>query len=104
MLDHFEHALTTLSEECAEVIIECAKIKRFGTDSFDPADPQRIDNLTRLYKELHDVMGAIENLNNLPGSVFSFVPDTITALNKMDKIHKYRKVSERLGRVEKEHE
>jgi len=50
-MNRLDELLTILSEECAEVIVECSKIKRFGIDS-------EYDGMTageRLQKELGDL-------------------------------------------------
>lgn len=49
--DSCTELLTILQEECAEVIQEASKVKRFG---------QTIDNLNRLTKEIGDLMCMIE--------------------------------------------
>tara|TARA_R110000796_G_scaffold79954_2_gene177156 strand:+ start:292 stop:558 length:267 start_codon:yes stop_codon:yes gene_type:complete len=56
MLIHNDSAtelLTILQEECAEVIVEISKVKRFG---------QTYDNVQRLTKEVGDLVCMIEML------------------------------------------
>jgi NTP pyrophosphatase (non-canonical NTP hydrolase) len=52
-----DERLNWLIEECAEVIQEAIKIKRFGFDSFHPDDPAKETNRDRLHREMTDVMG-----------------------------------------------
>ena len=45
-MTYIEELMTILAEECAEVIVECSKIRRFGLDA---------ENLERLSKEIGDL-------------------------------------------------
>lgn len=55
----FDGCLTHLMEECAEVIVQAAKIQRFGVSSYNPLTPHE-DNLGAIYRELDDLKQAIE--------------------------------------------
>lgn len=52
-----DERLNWLIEECAEVVQEAVKIKRFGFDSYHPDDPTKETNRSRLQREMTDVMG-----------------------------------------------
>jgi NTP pyrophosphatase (non-canonical NTP hydrolase) len=54
-----DELLTVLAEECAEVIVECSKIKRFGADSEYNGETA----LERLEKEIGDLMCMIDLLH-----------------------------------------
>lgn len=58
MNEQTKEILTILQEECAEVIVEVSKIRRFGPDQCK-ADSDET-NIQRLQKELGDVMAMIE--------------------------------------------
>lgn len=55
--------LEILQEECAEVIQAISKIKRFGLDSYHPADPDKVSNFHHLIVELGDIQGMIRLLS-----------------------------------------
>lgn len=57
--------LGILQEECAEVIQIISKIRRFGMDSYNPADPS-VTNHDLLNLEVGDVLGLIEMLKTDP--------------------------------------
>lgn len=48
-MDHRHELLTILMEECAELIVECSKLKRFG-----------YNDLTKFQKELGDLMAMVD--------------------------------------------
>jgi len=54
-----EELLTILAEECAEVIVECSKIKRFGESSVYEGETA----MDRLEKELGDLYCMIDLLH-----------------------------------------
>lgn len=64
--DSCTELLTILQEECAEVIQEASKVKRFG---------QQKDNLDRLAKEVGDLVCMIELLQNWEVVSYSAVED-----------------------------
>lgn len=99
-----QYALTKLSEELTEAAQECAKIAQFGFDSFNPTDVTCTSNLERLLNELHDVEGAKAFLQEVSYGKFEFVPNTLRALNKMDKIRRHLDISISMGHVESEDE
>jgi len=54
--------LGILQEECAEVIQIISKIRRFGIDSYNPAEPSNPTNKDLLNLEIADVLALIEML------------------------------------------
>jgi len=69
MLKHNDSStelLTILQEECAEVIVEVSKIKRFGQDQ---------QNIDRLAKEVGDLVCMIELLQEWEVVSYSAVED-----------------------------
>jgi len=77
--DSCTELLTILQEECAEVIQEASKIKRFG---------QQQDNLDRLAKEVGDLVCMIELLQQWEVVSYSAVEDY-----RQEKLIKLRKWS-----------
>lgn len=82
MLKHNDSAtelLTILQEECAEVIVEISKVKRFG---------QEKKNIDRLAKEVGDLVCMIELLQNWEVVSHSAVEDA-----RQEKYSKLRRWS-----------
>ena len=88
-----QHALLKLSEECNEVAQICSKIMQFGFDS----EYKDKTNRERLTEELNDILGAILNLTL--ETDFRFTEDVDAKWAKVDKMARYRSVSEDLGFV-----
>lgn len=73
--DGLEGKLTHVIEECAEVIQEACKVKRFGLAGFHPRDVEKVTNATRLGVELAQLKLAIARLEdeicNSPAPAFT---------------------------------
>lgn len=54
--------MTILQEECAEVITSISKCKRFGLHTLIPFTETKETNMSRLSKELGDVLAMIDLL------------------------------------------
>lgn len=70
-----EEILTVMAEECAEIIVEIMKIKRFGLNTKVP--DTKLTNLDKLLKELGDFMAMYELLHG-------------QKLFKEEQIHEYK--------------
>lgn len=97
-----QHALIKMAEEANEIGKCALKIAQFGLESYNPKDPEQVTNLEKLLSELHDLEGTKLLLRDLTRGKFEFIPDTKKAFDKVDKIIKYREISQELGYVEKE--
>jgi len=88
-----EHLLTILGEECAELIQEASKAKRFGIDEQRDLSTS---NRERMQKEFNDVLAMIEMLNDFyRDNVFS-TDATLIRLKKI-KVEKYLQYSKECG-------
>lgn len=78
-----DELLTILAEECAEVIVECSKIKRFGLDSeYDGMTAQQ-----RLVKELGDLQCMIALLQE--DDIVSYAGIEEASASKKEKLMKW---------------
>ena len=57
-----EEIMTILQEECAEVITSISKCKRFGLHTLVPFTETKETNMSRLSKELGEVLAMIDLL------------------------------------------
>lgn len=96
-----QHALVKMAEEATEIAKCALKIVQFGLESYNPHDANQVTNLSKLMSELHDLEGTKLLLNDLTRGKFEFIPSTVLALEKVDKIVKYREISQELGYVER---
>lgn len=55
-----QEVLDILQEECAEVVSACSKIKRFGFDNYNPADPNKVPKWKHLEQEIGDVIAMLQ--------------------------------------------
>ena len=85
MTPKVEEALIILQEECAEVIQNISKIKRFGLDqAYEGQESNRI----RFQKEVGDVLALVDYL------IEHDILDHVSLLQcKIDKINKLKKFS-----------
>ena len=72
--------LTIMMEECAEVIVECSKIIRFGNDG------------SSLAKELGDLQAMIELAQEADLISYTGIQDQV--FHKMEKLKKYSDLGE----------
>lgn len=87
--------LCKLAEECGEVIQLCMKAQQFGLDSIDPKSG--LSNKELLHGELNDILGVVGTLNTFNN--FDFQESDVAKLEKRDKMLRYLKISQELGRV-----
>jgi NTP pyrophosphatase (non-canonical NTP hydrolase) len=84
-----EEALGILQEECAEVIVEVSKIRRFGMDStYNDGPTQR----ERLEKEVGDVLAMVDIL--LDQGVLSKIGLAISIEDKKNKLKEWSTIYE----------
>jgi hypothetical protein len=81
--DYRQELLTILAEECAEVIVECSKIMRFGESSVYEGETA----LDRLEKELGDLQCMIDLLHE--ADMVSFTKMDEYAQEKFQKLQKW---------------
>jgi NTP pyrophosphatase (non-canonical NTP hydrolase) len=87
-MDKVDEALTILQEECAEVIVEVSKIKRFGLDSV--SWKTNIGHRETLEIEVGDVLAMVEILIDQGILNPDRVHDAIKA--KKEKLRKFSKI------------
>lgn len=58
--------LDILQEECAELIKIVSKTKRWGTESYNPMDPDGTSNRDRMVQEIGDVLAMIDCIKTSP--------------------------------------
>lgn len=63
-MNHLEHLLSIVGEECNEVGQRCSKAARFGMDEIQPG--QSLTNSERILQEFNDLVGAMELLYSKP--------------------------------------
>ena len=93
-----QYLLTKLAEECTEIAQDALKTQQFGFDSYNP--DTGIDNTQYLTNELNDLFAILEMLEE--SGCFKFTPCPNAILEKKDKVEKYLKLSQNLGKVNSE--
>jgi hypothetical protein len=83
-----DELLTILAEECAEVIVECSKIKRFGKSSVYEGETA----LDRLEKEIGDLWCMIDLLHG--ADMVSYTKIDEYAMKKHEKLKQWSNVIE----------
>lgn len=84
--------LTILIEECSEVIQNCCKIQRFGTDSYHPDNPDKT-NFHLLQDELGDLYAMLTIL--VANNEITMYQLESKALKKLEKLKKFYNYSSR---------
>lgn len=86
-------------EECSEIQKEISKSMRFGLGNYHPLTPE-ITNEDNLLEEYYQLQAVIEYLQNV-GVIKIIGKDKIQRIkqNKIDKVLKYEKLSERIGMI-----
>ena len=87
-----EEALGILQEECAEVIVEVSKIRRFGLDTAHFKSEPQHSHRTMLEMEIGDVLALVDILQD-QGLVDQTRLDQYKQ-NKKDKLRKWSKIYE----------
>lgn len=87
--DRFEEALGILQEECAEIIVEVSKIRRFGLDNSYNDGPTQRD---KLENELGDVLAMIDIL--IEQGIVNQFGLAIAITNKKEKLKQWSTIYE----------
>jgi len=87
-----EEALGILQEECAEVIVEVSKIRRFGLDTAHFRSDMQHTHRTMLEMEIGDVLALVDIL--LEQDVIDQSRLDQYKQNKKDKLRKWSKIYE----------
>jgi len=87
-----EEALGILQEECAEVIVEVSKIRRFGLDTAHFRSDMQHTHRTMLEMEIGDVLALVDIL--LEQDVIEQSRLDQYKQNKKDKLRKWSKIYE----------
>ena len=90
MNNKIEEALGILQEECAEVIVEVSKIRRFGLDTVHQKTGQNHKEMLSL--EVGDVLAMVDIL--LEQGVLVQAELDVAKQNKKDKLRKWSKIYE----------
>lgn len=60
--DGLDGKLIHVEEECAEVLQDVCKLRRFGPDNWHPREPEKGTNRERLLREMGQLRDAIDRL------------------------------------------
>jgi NTP pyrophosphatase (non-canonical NTP hydrolase) len=92
MNEKIEEALGILQEECAEVIVEVSKIRRFGLDTAHFRSDMQHTHRTMLEMEVGDVLALVDII--LEQGVIDQARLDQYKQNKKDKLRKWSKIYE----------
>jgi len=97
-MNEIENLLSTLAEECAEVVIECSKANRFGLGGCYPADGP--SNAEKILTEFYEGLAVIEMLQE-EGALNVLSDEDISEIKekKKSRVKKWMKYSEEKGRL-----
>lgn len=96
MKSEVEHLLSTLAEECAEVIQRVTKAQRWGLHEVQPG--QELDNEQRIRYELNDLYAVIDLLYERQGIVLS--RDNEQVIAKKAKVLHFMRYAQEIGEIE----
>lgn len=91
-----QYLLTKLAEECNEIAQDALKTQQFGFHSYNP--DTGINNTQYLTNELNDLFAILEMLEE--SGYFMFMPCPNAISEKKEKVEKYLKLSQNLGKVD----
>jgi len=91
-----DHLLSTLAEECAEVIQRITKAQRWGLHEIQPG--QSLNNEQRIEYELNDLIGVVTML--LTRGVFPNFNNAVAIKAKVAKVEHFMEYARELGELE----
>lgn len=95
-MNHQEHLLTCLAEECSEVTKDVTKSLRYGLDDRNVLDPTGPTNRERLVDELNDLAAVIDILSE-QGIVPRNWWDALKQQKKRAKVAEFLFYAEKVG-------
>lgn len=96
MKTEVDHLLSTLAEECAEVIQRVTKAQRWGLYEVQPG--QELNNARRIRQELNDVRAVVEMLYD--GHGIDLFRDEEQIRAKREKVLQFMKHAREIGELE----
>ena len=96
MKTELDHLLSTLAEECAEVIQRITKAQRWGLSEVQPG--QSLNNAERIRQELNDVRAVVEMLYEWHG--VNLLHDNEQIRAKREKVLHFMKYARDIGEME----
>lgn len=96
-MNHDEHLLTCLAEECAEVAQRVSKALRFGLTEVQPGQP--LNNAERIAEEIKDLLSVAAILER-HGILADFLPMAGEIAAKEEKIERFMSISREQGVLE----
>lgn len=82
-MNRSEEIMTVLGEECAEVIVELSKVKRFGMTE---------ENVTRLKKEMSDLQCMLNLMEEFTVVTYRPTEKISQMAQKREKLKKFSKI------------
>lgn len=98
MLSEIDYLLVVLMEECAETSVNLSKILRFGAEDTSPKG-DRENNLRELQREMADILGTVEMIEECGVRMRDFDDYRILADAKKEKLKQMMAYSRRCGRL-----
>lgn len=96
MKTEIDHLLSTLAEECAEVIQRVTKAQRWGL--YEVQAGQEFNNAQRIRQELNDVRAVIDMLYHDHG--LNLARDNEQVLLKRDNVRHFMRYAREIGELE----
>lgn len=96
-MNHAEHLLVCLMEECAEVAKDVSKALRFGIDDTNVLQPFGPTNRQRIAQELNDLMAVVKMLQNITILPEEGLWDEEAQVAKMKKVEQFMNYAKRQG-------
>lgn len=94
--NEIDHLLSTLAEECAEVIQRITKAQRWGLHEVQPG--QELNNLARIRYEMNDIRAVVDLLYERQGIVLS--RDNEQVIAKKTKVLHFMQYAREIGELQ----